>query len=326
LYDKWETAENEIESERGRLHAHPPKPGSCALVILLLPLADATPVQADSATIPPPVRAMLDAAMASGNANDVAAIAKYATQTSPETAPAITKLVADWSNKRHEQAQHKIREATLFELVKGRAELGGYLTDGNTQNAGIAATLDLKREGISWRHKLHLQVDYLRSAGVTTREHYLAAYEPNYRFSPRGYVYGSAQYESDRFLGYFDRFSTSVGAGYSAVKQKDMSLDLELGPAFRQTNFTNGNNQASAAARGSIDFGWKLTPAVSFRQNASAYLEIYNSTVFSKTALNAKLIGPLSAQLSYTLQFESDPPEGRRTTDTSSRASLVLDF
>ena len=38
------------------------------------------------------------------------------------------------------------------------------------------------------------------------------------------------------------------------------------------------------------------------------------------------LFGPLSAQLSYAVQYESMPPEGRRDTDTTSRASLVYSF
>lgn len=297
--------------------------------MILLVAADdgvAATQAADPATIPGPVRAMLDAAMASGNENDVAAVAKYASAASPQSAPAITKLVTDWANKRRAVAQEKIRDATLFELVKVHAELGGYTTSGNTNDTGITGVLDLNREGIKWRHKVHLQADYLRSAGVTSREHYLASYEPNYRFSPRGYIYGAAQYESDRFLGYYDRYSASVGAGYSAIKERNVTLDLELGPAFRQTNFTDDKDTSNFAARGSMDFGLKLTPAISFHQNASAYLESYSSSVFAKSALGAKLIGPLSAQLSYTVQYESAPPEGQRTTDTASRASLVIDF
>jgi putative salt-induced outer membrane protein len=184
----------------------------------------------------------------------------------------------------------------------------------------------LKREGVNWRHKLRLQADFQRSAGVTSREHYFAAYEPNYRFSPRGYVYGNGQYESDRFLGYDDRYSASAGAGYSVIQQSDVTLDMELGPAFRQTNFTDRSNQASVAARGSLDLGIKLTPRIDFRQTSSAYVENYNSTVFSRTAIGARLFGPLSAQLSYTVQYESEPPAGRKTTDTAGRASLALDF
>lgn len=169
-------------------------------------------------------------------------------------------------------------------------------------------------------------MDYQRSLGVTSREHYLAAWEPNWKIDDRSYIYGAGQFESDRFLGYTTRYSVSAGAGYSALKGDRLKLDLELGPAYRATSFTDGETERSIAARGSVDFAWKLSKGVQLTQNASAYVERYNSTVTGTTALNAKVLGPLSAQLSYNVQYESMPPEGRVTTDQISRAGLVYAF
>lgn len=280
----------------------------------------------DPVTIPAPIKAMLDAAMASGNEGDVATIVKYARTASPEAADTIAKLATDWRTQRRLASQQKIRDAGFFDLIKGRAELGAYVTTGNSNNIGVTASLELRREAIEWRHKLRLQADYQKSVGVVTREHYLAAYEPNWKFDSRAYMYGSAQFESDRLLGYYERYSASSGAGYSALKQRGLTLDLELGPAFRHTRFTDNHIESNVAARGSLDFDWKVTPGISVHQNASAYLQNANSTVSSKSALQARVMGPLSAQLSYTLQYESMPPIGRRTTDTTSRAALVVDF
>ena len=293
-------------------------------LLLVFPLLLAN--TGDPQTIPAPIKAMLDAAMASGNEGDVSTIVKYARNASPENAETIAKIASDWRTARRLAAQRRLREADFLDLVKGRAELGAYITTGNSNNVGVTASLELRREAIEWRHKLRLQADYQKSLGVVTREHYLAAYEPNWKFDERAYMYGSAQFESDRLLGYYTRYSTSVGAGYSALKQRGLTLDLELGPAFRHTRFTDTHIESNVAARGSLDFDWKVTPGVSLPQNASAYLQSANSTVSSKSALQARLVGPLSAQLSYTLQYESMPPAGRQTTDTTSRAALVVDF
>jgi putative salt-induced outer membrane protein len=159
-----------------------------------------------------------------------------------------------------------------------------------------------------------------------SRERYLAAYEPNYKIGDRAYLYGAVQTESDRFLGYDSRFSASAGGGFGAIRSPGLTLDLELGPAFRQTGFADDTAESALAARGRVDLDWKLTPLVTLSQDASAYLQNINSTVASTTALNARLFGPLSAQLSYAVQYESTPTEGRRTTDTTSRASLVYSF
>ncbi len=280
----------------------------------------------EAANIPAPLKLMLEAAMQAGNENDVAVIIKYARSADPDSADKLVKIAADWRDSRLKKAQAKIRSADFFALVKGHAELGGYVTTGNTENVGITAAMELKREGLEWRHKVRLQGDYQESLGITTRERYLAAYEPNWKFDDRAYLYGAAQYESDRFSGFSDRVSVSSGIGYSAIKSPAIKLDLEVGPAFRYTRFLDQAAESNAAARGSLDFGWKITKGISVTQNASAYLQNANSTVSSKSALLTKLFGPLSAQFSYSLQYESTPALGRKATDTTSRAALVVDF
>lgn len=294
-------------------------------LLLALPLLLAN-APSDPDTIPPPIKAMLDAAMASGNEGDVNTVVKYAKNAAPEAATQISKLVDDWRTDRRRKNEQRIREAGVFDLMKGRAELGAYITEGNSNNVGVTAVVEIRREALEWRHKLRLQGDYQRSLGVTTRSRYLAAYEPNWKFDERAYMYGAAQFESDRILGFNTRFSVSTGVGYSAIKRPGLKLDLEVGPAFRRTDFTDGRLESEPAARGSLDFEWKPLNGITLRQNASTYFQNANSTVSSKSSFAARVLGPLSAQLSYTLQYESKPPSGRKTTDTVSRAALVVDF
>ena len=276
--------------------------------------------------IPPDIKAMLDAAIASGNETELTTIVKYATTAAPDSADAIRKVATDWKNSRTQAHHDQVQQAGFLDLWSGKAQLGGYASTGNSPSQGLSASLDLMREGLDWRHKIKLQADYQRSLGVTTREHFLGAYEPNLKLNDRSYVYGSAQYESDKFLGYTARYSTSVGAGYSVVKTSRAKLDLELGPAFRATHFTDSNNESSIAARGSVDFSLQLPHGVQLTQNANAYFERYNSTVTGTTAINAKVFGPLAAQLSYNVQYESQPPAGRVSTDTITRAGLSYTF
>ncbi|CAN5330029.1 hypothetical protein BH09PSE4_BH09PSE4_06280 [soil metagenome] len=284
-------------------------------------LADAQPV-----AIPPQLRTMIDAAFASGNEGEVATVVKYASVAAPDSADAIRALATDWLARRAAARQPVIERAGFLDLWKGRAELGGWMTSGNSKNIGASATLDLARDGPRWRQKVRLQAEYQESQGITNREHYLASYEPNYKFRNRGYAYGAGQYESDHYSGYDNRYSGSLGAGYSAIRTSAVTLNLELGPAYRHTEFTDARIESSLAARGSFDFGWKLSPGLSITQVASAYIQNYDSTITGTTALNARLIGPLSARVSYVVQYESMPPAGRVTTDTTSRASLVYSF
>jgi putative salt-induced outer membrane protein len=294
--------------------------------LLLAPLLLANAPDPQSVMIPETIRAMLDAALEAGNEADVNTIAKYARAADPLSGDAVLAIAEKWKADRAAQRTQVIRQASFLDLWSGKAEVGGYLTTGNSDTAGGTAVLDLNREGLRWRQKFHAQADYQSNQNITTREHYLASYEPNYKIDDRAYIYGVAQYEGDRFLGYFNRYSTSVGAGYSVIKTAGTKLDLELGPAYRYTEFTDDTEQSSIAARGTANFSVRILSGLSVSQVASAYVQRYNSTLSGTTSLNAKLIGPLSAALSYSVQYESEPPVGSVSTDTTSRASLVYSF
>jgi len=294
--------------------------------LLFAPLLLANAPDPQSVMIPETIRAMLDAALEAGNEADVNTIAKYARAADPLSGDAVLAIAEKWKADRAAQRTQVIRQASFLDLWSGKAEVGGYLTTGNSDTAGGTAVLDLNREGLRWRQKFHAQADYQSNQNITTREHYLASYEPNYKIDDRAYIYGVAQYEGDRFLGYFNRYSTSVGAGYSVIKTAGTKLDLELGPAYRYTEFTDDTEQSSIAARGTANFSVRILSGLSVSQVASAYVQRYNSTLSGTTSLNAKLIGPLSAALSYSVQYESEPPVGSVSTDTTSRASLVYSF
>lgn len=295
--------------------------------LLLAPLLLAAPrADADTVELPAQVRAMLEAAMKAGDENAVNAIVKYAKAAEKESGELFERTANDWKQERREAAERRLREARFIDLVKGRAELGGYVTTGNTETIGLTGVLDVKREALRWRHKLRLQADYQESLGQTVRERYLAAYEPNFKVDDRAYVYGAAQFESDRFLGFEERYSLSAGAGYTAIRTSSLKVDLEIGPAFRHTAFTDATVERQLAARGKLDLDWKLSRGISLSQDTSAYVQDANSTITGKTALRARLFGPFSAQMSYAVNYESAPPIGRKTTDTTSRASLLVDF
>lgn len=276
--------------------------------------------------IPPELRAMLDAAIQANDDTGVDTIVKYARAADPGSRDLVLRRATEWRNARARARDQRVRQASAFQLWSGRAEAGGFISAGNSDVTGLTGALDLTREGLRWRHRVLAQADFQRTAGVTSRERYVAGYQPNYKINDRGYVYGNAQYEADRFLGYDSRYSVSAGAGYGVLRRTGLTLDLELGPAFRQTDFTDTRMQSSAAVRGSLDLDWTIVSGLSLSQDASAYLERYNSTVRSVTAIEAKLLGPLSARFSYTVQYESEPPDGRLSTDTISRASVVYSF
>lgn len=296
-----------------------------------------------SAALPDPVKAMIEAAIASGNKQDVIAVVKIAKATNPDDLVEINSLMAEYNAELAEQAKAALREkqeAGLFENWKGQGELGGFRSTGNTSNLGVSGGIKLVKDAVKWRINFQARANYERNKGKTTRDQVSATIEPNYKFDKRLYAYGLAQFERDRLQGFSARYTLSGGLGYELVKTKDVRLAVKAGPAIRITDFSGGDTKSSLAALVGLDFDWKISDHLKFSQDAGgtyasdaqgftsavAVIDSDNTTFTATSALDAKLIGSLSTRLSYTIEHETNPKIGRAKTDTLSRASLVYDF
>ncbi|EAQ27693.1 putative salt-induced outer membrane protein [Erythrobacter sp. NAP1] len=296
-------------------------------------LALSAPAYTAQAQLPEPVRAMIDAAIATGDEEKVRTVIELARTTNPDDAVELDTILASFeTNLAAAEAEaaalekQEIRSAGLFENWSGRGELGAFNSTGNASNTGITASLGLTREGINWRHKLRARADYQRNNGVTTREQFLAAYEPNLKLSDRLFAFALAQYERDRFQGFSGRYSLSGGLGYEVIDEDDMTLSVQAGPAYRRTEFVGGGSTSNLAGLGSLDFDWQLAESISLTQDASAFIQSGSSTLISDTGLQAALMDNVKVRLSYTVEHDTDPPAGAVKTDTLSRITLIYDF
>ena len=295
-------------------------------------LALALPAAAQ-AELPAPVRAMIEAAIESGDDDAVRTVIDLARTTNPDDGAELDAILASYetdlaaAEAAQEAAEERaIRNAGLFDNWSGRGELGAFNSTGNSSNTGVTASLGLAREGINWRHKLRGRADYQRSNGVTTREQFLAAYEPNLILSDRLFAYALAQYERDRFQGFSARYSASGGLGYEIIETEDITLSVQAGPAWRRTERINGITDTNLAGLASADFDWQIADNIALTQDASAFIQSGSSTYTSDTGLQAGIADNVKVRLSYTLEHDTDPPAGAESTDTLSRITIIYDF
>ena len=296
----------------------------------LLSLALATPAAAD---VPEPIRAMIDAAIATDDKEKVATVIDLARQTNPDDAAEIDALHDGFKAEQRRLAAEEaaaqgvqVRSAGLFDNWTGEGQIGASRSTGNSSNTGLSAGIKLQRIGIDWRHKLTALADYQRSNGTTTREQFMVAYEPNYQIGERVYAYALGQYERDRFQGFSSRISASGGLGYRVIMEDDMSLSIKAGPAWRRTSLVGGGKTTRLAGLGALDFDWTVSDTIKLTQDASAFVQSDNNSFISNTAIEAALGGNLSARLAYVVEHDTDPPAGAIKTDTLTRFTLVYGF
>jgi putative salt-induced outer membrane protein len=305
-----------------------------------LALACPSPAPAE---LPPAVRAMIDAALATGDKNKVATVIELARQTNPYDAPEIDAIEAASRTALAEREkaaalakEREIRHAGLLERWSGKGELGASQASGNTDNVGLSVALALERRGIDWSHKLRARADYQRSNGETTREQLFASYEPRYQINDGLFAYALAQYDRDRFQGFSARYAVSGGLGYHLVDRDDVDLAVKVGPAYRVVRFIDDDGEHSFAALAGLDFDWRITDRLSLTQDtnavtdgraqATAIIARGNTNINLVTGLEAKVSDHFGARLSYTVDYDSNPPTGTVSTDTLSRVTIVYDF
>jgi len=303
-------------------------------------LLTATPALAE---LPEPVRAMIDAAIETGDEDTVRTVIELARTTNPTAASELDDIMTGYESdlaatKAAEAAEQEraIRNAGLFDNWSGRGELGAFDSSGNADNTGLTASLSLTREGIDWRHKLRGRADYQETNGVVTREQYFAAYEPNYTISDRLFAYALAQYERDLFQGFSARYAVSGGLGYQVIDTDTLTLSAKAGPAYRITEFVDGGSESRLAGLIGIDFGWTITDSLKLTQEtnavaetggaAVAFIDSNNTSLNIVTGLDAKISDNLTTRISYAVEHDTNPPEGAVKTDTLSRVTIIYDF
>ncbi len=289
------------------------------------------------AKLPEPVKAILNAALEGGDDAEIKTAFKLIKATNPDDLAEIESLeseykaayevkLAEEAKTKAAEEEAKLANAGFFDNWSGNGELGAFRSSGNSSNTGLTAGVKLTKEGKKWRYNFRAVADFQRTDGVTTKEQYLAAIEPNYKINDRLFAYGLGQYERDRFQGFSARYSVSGGLGYQVIDTEKTQLAVKAGPAYRQTNFITGGSQSSLAGLAALDFAWQLSPNLKLTETAAAYIESANTTLSSETAIEAKLSTSLSARLSYLIDYDSNPPLGAVGTDTLTRITLVYGF
>ena len=291
------------------------------------------PANAPASTLSPDVRAVLDAAVASGDRQAVASIVRFAALANPAAAAEVHaiehRFLADAAARDARRAaarREQLAHAGPLREWDGQVEFGGSRATGSTNSFGVYTSVAARRSGLRWAHRLDAHIELQDTNGKRTAERASASWQARRLLDSRFYLFSLAQYERDPFIGFDGRYTGGLGAGYSILDRPNLHLELEGGPAFRETDARTRDDFSSLAARASVALTWKLSPTLELKENGSVYLDRDNGSGQALSAIDAALFGPLRVRLSYELRFERDILRDVRSLDTTSRATLVYGF
>ncbi len=209
-------------------------------------------------------------------------------------------------------------------LVK--ATLGYLATSGNTENSSLNSGFAVEYASGRWHHLLEGLAINSTENKQTTAEAYALGWKSEYNWTDNNYLFGRLDWRKDRFSGYDQQTSETIGYGRRLIDTGVHILNAELGAGARQSDLADGTTENEAILRGGLDYRWQFSDTARFTQVFAVESGSENTYLESVSALTARLVGSLALVASYTIKNNSDVPVGTRNTDRFTALSLEYAF
>lgn len=208
----------------------------------------------------------------------------------------------------------------------GKATLGYLATSGNTESSSLNSGFGIAYLVGRWTHGLELKAINTTEEDQTTAEAYAAAWKSEFNLTERDFLFGRVNWRKDRFSGYDQQLSESVGYGRRLIDTGVHFLNAEIGAGARQLELVDGTSESGVILRAGVNYRWQFAATAAFTQDISTESGEENTYIESVSALKASLIGDLALVVSYTLKNNSEVPAGSENTDRFTAVSLEYVF
>jgi putative salt-induced outer membrane protein len=216
--------------------------------------------------------------------------------------------------------------ASGSEPFSGKASLGYIATSGNTDSTSANAALSLLYELTNWRHAFDLSGIAASTDDAATAEAYLLTYEARRSFGEYNYLFTALDYKRDRFSGFAEQVSETVGYGRRLIDRERHILDAGIGVGARQSELRDGTEENDSIVRGSVDYLWTLSDTTDFEHALIVETGSTNTMTEARSALRARIVGDVALVLSYRIRANSSVPAGSASTDRFTAVSLEYAF
>lgn len=223
-------------------------------------------------------------------------------------------------------AQEEASAAGETSPWSGKLVLGYLATDGNTESSSLNSGFEIGYATGNWSHGLEGRAINSTQDDDTIAEAYVLGWKTEYNFSANNFAFGRVDWRKDRFSGYDQQVSETVGYGRRIIDTAAHVLNAEIGAGARQLEVADGTSEDDIIFRAGLDYTWAFSETAEFSQDLIVESGETNNYLESVTAIKATLIGDLALVASYTIKNNSDVPVGTEETDTFTALSLEYAF
>ena len=208
----------------------------------------------------------------------------------------------------------------------GKVSFGYLGTSGNTDTTNMSGAFEIAYAAEKWTHAFNASAIGASEDNETTAEAFTAGWKSERALTDVNFLFGRLDWRKDRFSGYDQQFSQTVGYGHRLIDNEKHSLNGELGFGARQSELADGTDENETIFTGGLYYKWQISDTAEFTQDLLIEAGDENTYTESKTALSATLVGDLALVASYTIKNNSDVPLGTEKTDTFTALSLKYAF
>ena len=213
--------------------------------------------------------------------------------------------------------------ATAKQPFVGNLQAGFNAQTGNTSSSNLNANTTMTWFNNDFANSIWGSAVNSSSSGVRSSEKYQAGARTRYNLSDVNYLFGQANWLTDRYNGYHARDTATVGYGRQLLNGPIHTLNLEAGPGVRHDEFQAGGNETKAIAYASGTYSYQISDTAKFSEGVSV-LANDDTTLNSETALSVAINEKFSLKLAYNVTYNTKPPSSAPDkTDTVTSINLV---
>lgn len=222
----------------------------------------------------------------------------------------------------------------------GQGQAGAVLARGNADTTTADVKLDASDTIDQWKHIAHFAFLYGESANFTTAQRLEAAWQTNYQYGKRAFVFGSVNGEDDRFDGFVYQATLATGLGYKFIDSESTKLTGTLGFGYRRLqpeqlvkdpdgrviDRIKGESTSDGVGTAGLDYMQQLTSTTKLTDKLLVQAGGMNTAVANDFAVAVNMTNTLALSFGYGLRYNSNPPAGSKTTDQLTTVNLVYSF
>ncbi len=203
-------------------------------------------------------------------------------------------------------------------------------TGGNSDSASAGIDVSAEHSGEIWSGEAKLSA--LRSSrdSVVEAERYTLSGGADRKLVRRWALHSGVKTERDRFAGIALRTVVDLGAKTTLVVKSKVEIEFLLATTYTREELAEqlGTSSTWGGLAGG-ELVWEITDSASLKQRLALYTDFSddeNFRVEADTSIESAINARWALKFSYELRYDNQPVSDRKTTDTCTKASLVVRF